>query len=66
LVGIIIGENENLDKALKRFKKKYERAGILKEYKKRTFYLKPSVRRKMKTAKAIRRLQKLMKEEMEK
>jgi small subunit ribosomal protein S21 len=66
LVGIIIGENESLDKALKRFKKKYERAGILKEYKKRTFYLKPSVRRKMKTAKAIRRLQKLMKEEMEK
>jgi len=66
LVGITIGENESLDKALKRFKKKYERAGILKEYKKRTFYLKPSVRRKMKTAKAIRRLQKLMKEEMEK
>ncbi len=66
MVGIIIGENENLDKALKRFKKKYERAGILKEYKKRTFYLKPSVRRKMKTAKAIRRLQKLMRDEMEK
>lgn len=66
MVGIIVGENESLDKALKRFKKKYERAGILKEYKKRTFYLKPSVRRKMKTAKAIRRLQKLMKEEMEK
>ncbi len=66
MVGIIIGENESLDKALKRFKKKYERAGILKEYKKRTFYLKPSVRKKMKTAKAIRRLQKLMKEEMEK
>ncbi|MGB9665469.1 MAG: 30S ribosomal protein S21 [Ignavibacteria bacterium] len=66
MVGINIGENESLDKALKRFKKKYERAGILKEYKKRTFYLKPSVRRKMKTAKAIRRLQKLMKEEMEK
>lgn len=66
MVGIIIGENESLDKALKRFKKKYERAGILKEYKKRTFYLKPSVRKKMKQAKAIRRLQKLMKEEMEK
>lgn len=65
MVGIIIGENENLDKALKRFKKKYERSGILKEFKKRTFYLKPSVRKKMKKAKAIRRLQKLMKEETE-
>lgn len=66
MVGIIIGETESLDKALRRFKKKYERAGILKEYKKRTFYLKPSVKRKMKSAKAIRRLQKLMKEGMEK
>lgn len=66
MVGIIVGETESLDKALRRFKKKYERAGILKEYKKRTFYLKPSVKRKMKTAKAIRRLQKLMKEGMEK
>jgi len=65
LVGIIIGESENLDKALRRFKKKYERAGILKEYKKRTFYLKPSVRKKMKQTKAIKRLQKLMKENQE-
>ncbi len=65
MVGIIIGESENLDKALRRFKKKYERAGILKEYKKRTFYLKPSVRKKMKQTKAIKRLQKLMKENQE-
>jgi small subunit ribosomal protein S21 len=33
LVGITLQDNENIDRALKRFKKKYERSGILKEYK---------------------------------
>jgi small subunit ribosomal protein S21 len=55
LVGITIGENENIDKALKRFKKKYERSGILKEYKKRTFYVKPSIEKRMDAIKAKRR-----------
>jgi small subunit ribosomal protein S21 len=59
LVGIIVQEGETIDKALKRFKKKYEQAGILREFKRRTFYTKPSVRKKMKRAKAIRRAQRM-------
>jgi small subunit ribosomal protein S21 len=55
LVGITIQENENIDKALKRFKKKYERSGILKEYKKRTFFVKPSIEKRMDLIKARRR-----------
>ena len=55
MVGIIIQDNENIDKALKRFKKKYERSGILKEYKKRNFFTKPSVERRMERIKAQRR-----------
>jgi small subunit ribosomal protein S21 len=55
LVGITVGENENIDKALKRFKKKYERSGILKEYKKRTFFVKPSIEKRMDEIKAKRR-----------
>jgi small subunit ribosomal protein S21 len=55
LVGITIGENENIDKALKRFKKKYERSGILKEFKKRTFFVKPSIKKRMEKIKAARR-----------
>ena len=35
MVGIQIGDNESIDKALRRFKKKYERSGILKEFKKK-------------------------------
>lgn len=55
MVGINVSENENIDRALKRFKKKYERSGILKEYKKRTFYVKPSIEKRMEKIKAKRR-----------
>lgn len=55
MVGISIGDNESIDKALRRFKKKYERSGILKEYKKRTFFIKPSVKKRQEKLKAVRR-----------
>lgn len=57
MVGIQIGENESIDKALRRFKKKYERSGVLKEFKKRTFFTKPSIKKRMEKLKAIRRAQ---------
>lgn len=63
MVGIIIGDNEPIDKAIRRFKKKYERSGVLKEFKKRTFFTKPSVKRRMKKMKAIRRNLRTMMEE---
>lgn len=58
MVGIVVSDNENIDKALKRFKKKYERSGVLKEYKKRTFFIKPSVEKRMERIKAQRRAHK--------
>ena len=42
MIGIQVREGEPIDKALRRFKKKYERSGILREYKRRTAYIKPS------------------------
>ena len=57
MVGIIIGEHEPIDRALRRSKKKYERSGILKEVKRRAFFTKPSVKKRMKLAKAVRRAQ---------
>jgi small subunit ribosomal protein S21 len=63
LVGIVLNENEPIDRALKRFKKKYERSGVLKEFKKRTFFTKPSVKKRMKKVKAIRRSQRADAEE---
>ncbi|MCF8243116.1 MAG: 30S ribosomal protein S21 [Melioribacteraceae bacterium] len=55
MVGIQVQDNENIDKALKRFKKKYERSGVLKEFKKRTFFIKPSIEKRMSRLKAKRR-----------
>jgi small subunit ribosomal protein S21 len=64
MVGIVIQENENIDRAIRRFKKKYERSGILKEVKKRSYFTKPSVKKRMKKIKAIRRSQRALMEEM--
>jgi small subunit ribosomal protein S21 len=64
VVGIIVQENEPIDRALKRFKKKYERSRVLKEYKKRSFFVKPSVKKRLKKAKAVRAQQKLSQERM--
>ena len=43
-----VGRNEPLERALRRFKKKIEREGILKQLKARKYYEKPSERRRKK------------------
>ena len=43
---INIKENESIDKALKRFKKKFEKTGVLRELRSRTAFEKPSVKRR--------------------
>ena len=39
---IFVDDNENLEKAIKRFKRMIEKEGIIREYKKREYYEKPS------------------------
>ncbi|MDR1596991.1 30S ribosomal protein S21 [Treponema primitia] len=39
---IIVDDNEMLEKAIKRFKRMVEKEGIIREYKKREYYEKPS------------------------
>ena len=43
-----VGENENLDSALRRFKRKCSRDGIIGDLRKKEAYEKPSVARKKK------------------
>lgn len=43
-----LGEHESIESALRRFKKKIQKAGILFEIKRRERYEKPSLRRKRK------------------
>jgi small subunit ribosomal protein S21 len=50
-----VKENEPIDSAVRRFKKQCEKAGILKELRKRQHYEKPSVRRKRKAIAARKR-----------
>jgi len=62
MIKVTIGPNENIDRAIIRFKKKCERAGILRDYKKNSYFIKPSKKRRIQKEKAIRRLQKLQEE----
>ena len=52
---VILNDDENFDRALKRFKKKCEKAGILSDLRKHRHYEKPSERRKMKMNAAFRK-----------
>ncbi|MCD7879437.1 MAG: 30S ribosomal protein S21 [Candidatus Gastranaerophilales bacterium] len=50
-----VGDNESIESALKRFKKKIQKAGILSEIKRRERYEKPSIKRKRKSEAARKR-----------
>jgi small subunit ribosomal protein S21 len=43
-----VGENETIESALRRFKRKCQRSGVLAEVRKREHYEKPSVKKKKK------------------
>ncbi|HDP68811.1 MAG TPA: 30S ribosomal protein S21 [Candidatus Marinimicrobia bacterium] len=55
MVQVTVRSNEPLEKALRRFKKKFEKAGILKDLKKNAHYTKPSVEKRIKQSKARKR-----------
>tara|TARA_B100001750_G_scaffold34107_1_gene23975 strand:- start:3059 stop:3292 length:234 start_codon:yes stop_codon:yes gene_type:complete len=54
-IEIQVRERESLERALRRFKKKWERAGILREVRNRSFYVKPSDEKREANKKAVRR-----------
>ncbi len=57
MIVVKVKENESIERALKRFKKKFERTGVLRELRARNFYTKPSVaRRKAKEKAAYRQM----------
>jgi small subunit ribosomal protein S21 len=60
---IKVREDESLENALKRFKRKCEKSGILTEIKKRQHYEKPCVRRKRKAIAARKKLLKRLAQE---
>lgn len=46
------GDSDSIDKSLKKYKKKFEKAGILKELRSRQHFTKPSVERRTEVLRA--------------
>lgn len=55
MLEVTLGDDDRLDFALKAFRRKVQRAGILRELRARRHYLKPSLAKKLKEATARRR-----------
>lgn len=55
---IRVGDNENLENALRRFKRKCSRDGIIGDLRKKEFYEKPSVKKRKKAEAARKRSRK--------
>ncbi|MND83367.1 30S ribosomal protein S21 [compost metagenome] len=53
MIIVNVKEGESLDRALKRFKKKFEKTGVLRELRSRQAYEKRSVTRRIQVKKAI-------------
>ena len=55
-----VGENESIDSALRRFKRKCSRDGIIGDLRKKEFYVSPSEKRRIKSAEAQKRAKRKM------
>ncbi|SDB81837.1 30S ribosomal protein S21 [Williamwhitmania taraxaci] len=53
MIIIPIKEGENIERALKKFKRKFEKTGIIKELRQRQFFTKPSIKRRDEMKKAV-------------
>jgi small subunit ribosomal protein S21 len=60
---VSVREDESFESALRRFKRKCEKSGILTELKKRQHYEKPSVKRKRKAVQARKKMMRKVSEE---
>ncbi len=62
MIVVPLKEGENIEKALKKFKRKFEKTGVVKELRSRQAFEKPSVTNRKKMMKAVY-VQKLRTEE---
>ncbi|MFV0290617.1 MAG: 30S ribosomal protein S21 [Mangrovibacterium sp.] len=53
MIVIPVKEGENIERALKRFKRKFEKTGVIKELRGRQEFVKPSVVRRKQVQKAV-------------
>ena len=60
---VTVKEHENINQALRRFKKKIETSGVLEDLRKKEFYEKPTTERKRKKGAARARWRKKLREQ---
>ncbi|MGV8963691.1 MAG: 30S ribosomal protein S21 [Candidatus Saccharimonadaceae bacterium] len=53
MIIVPLKEGENIERALKKFKRKFERTGVVKELRRRQAFIKPSVDRRKKKQHAV-------------
>ena len=53
MIVIPVKEGENIERALKKFKRKFEKTGVIKELRERQAYTKPSIKRRQEVKHAI-------------
>ena len=53
MIIVPVKEGENTERALKKFKRKFERTGVIKELRSRQQYDKPSVKKRLKMEHAV-------------
>jgi len=53
MIIVPLKEGENIERALKRFKRKFERTGAIRELRARKNFIKPSVKKRIQKQKAI-------------
>jgi small subunit ribosomal protein S21 len=63
MIVVPIKEGENIERALKKFKRKFEKTGVVKELRERQAYTKPSIKNRELRKKAIYVQQIQLKEE---
>ncbi len=63
LIRVFANEGETVDSVVKRFRRACENEGILQEIKEKQYYKKPSLEKKLKREKAIKRIKRKMKKE---
>lgn len=52
---VVVGENESLESAIKRFKKIVDDERIIKDYKEKQYFIKPCQKRRLKKKEAARK-----------
>ena len=53
MIIVPVKDGENIERALKKFKRKFEKTGVVKELRSRQQFDKPSVKRRLKIERAI-------------